>query len=137
MSEIVKISLEQNPAVLVELGVDSIVIIQDETPHSVHESVRCLDWSMNHQIRRATQGSLSLPVFIPTMKKIKASMVVLSSKHCDRDQLLKNIEGIGFSSIALVAETGKLSKDWCNWAQTLSNTIYLCDGLEVPRGDRN
>jgi electron transfer flavoprotein alpha/beta subunit len=114
--------------------VDSIVIIQDETSHSVHESIRCLDWSMNHQIRKAREVSHRLPVFIPTMKKIKASVVVLSAEQSDKEQLLKNVRGMGLDSLALVSETGKVSKEWSNWAETLSNTIYLCEGCEVPRG---
>ena len=91
MAELIKMAVNENPASLSELDTDGLVVIVD--PFSAvelrDESLRCLDWTLNHQIRKALEKSGNLPIFIPSMNKIKARYVVLCSmagkKQCEEN----------------------------------------------------
>ena len=72
MAEIIKVALTNHSEILSQLEVDSVVILCHplRSPELTHENIRCLDWTLNHQVRKARKNMGEMSVFIPSMKKI-------------------------------------------------------------------
>lgn len=140
MAEIIKIELSNNnPEILSELDVDGVVVLVDPFSKTgpILESLRCLDWSLNHQLRRALEKISDLPVFIPSMKKIKAPYVVLCSSMTGRKSLEQNCQAMHLKSLALVPGNGKIPSHWADWTLAEINKIYFCEEIAELRGEKS
>lgn len=126
MAEIVQLNLDEAPEVLVDMDVDGIVIIGGDSENETLESVRCLDWSLNHQLRRARQSLQEVPVFVPTMRKVRASFVVLAPRKQEKTTVVGYLANLGLKSVAVLSETGSLPDGWDNWSDSSFDKIILC-----------
>lgn len=126
MADIVKLNLDGTPEALVEMDVDGIVILGSGSENQTLESVRCLDWSLNHQLRRARKTLQEVPVFIPTMRKLKASFVVLAPEKQDTAEIVGHLANLGLRSVAILSEAGSVANGWDNWNDSNLDRIVLC-----------
>ncbi len=133
MTEVVNVSLQADPTLPSQLKADALLILRSPKRKIGHESVRCLDWSLNHQIRKACEAQTETIVFIPTMTKIKPSYVILSQSS-GKDEVIKNIKNMGLKSISILSEHEKMSANGLDWSQSGLDKIYLFDEDEMHRG---
>jgi hypothetical protein len=139
IAEIIKIELNNNnPDVLSELDVDGLVVLVEPLSKTgpLSESLRCLDWTLNHQLRRALEKMGDLPVFIPSMNKIKAPYVVLCSSMTGKKLLEQNCQAMHLKSLALVPGSGKIPSTWIHWTLPEINKIYFCEENGELRGQK-
>jgi len=139
MAEIITIDLDNNPDILAELDVDGVVVLVDPFSKNgpISESLRCLDWSLNHQLRRALEKMGDLPAFIPSMNKIKAPYVVLCSSMTGKKSLEQNCLAMHLTSLALVPGNGKIPSHWSEWALPNFSKIYFCEENNQVRGEKS
>lgn len=127
MAEVLKINLEKHPDSLSRLEVDGVLVLVQNPmePDWRNSGVRCLDWTLNHQLRRAKNSVSDSPVFIPTMAKMIARYVILCSVMHDRDSLKNNIEKLGLKSLAMINECDEVPNEWDPWSQDAFAPVYL------------
>lgn len=135
MAQIVTMALEKTPEALVELDVDTIIVIQNHPKKELSESFRCLDWALNHQLRKAVENITNAPVFIPTMSKIKASFVVLSTDKLEKKRVEDNIVGLGMKSAAVLLSGVDGSNSWTDWAGSSLERVVLCSEISHAQGE--
>lgn len=136
MAEITRVALEQNTEVLSTLEVDGVLVLVKEGKGGdwQDESLRCLDWSLNHQLRRAREKMGNLPVFVPSMNKIKAPYVVLCSTMADKNSVEQNCQSMAFKSVAIVCESGGIPKVWEVWNAPEVSSVIMCERASETRG---
>ncbi len=137
MAEIIKVALTNHSEILSQLEVDSVVILCHplRSPELTHENIRCLDWTLNHQVRKARKNMGEMSVFIPSMKKIKAPYVILCPSELGRQALEKNCETMALKSIAIISESGEVPDGWIFWPENSLQKVYLCVGEFENRGE--
>lgn len=136
MAEIQRVQLHKTPELLNALKVDVLVVLAEGGDFTdwQNEGVRCLDWALNHQLRRARKKLFEIPVFVPSMGKIKASYVVLCPSRFNMETLVKNILTMGLTSLAFVSEDGNVPNVNHQWDHSRFSSIFLCEGLAGSRG---
>ncbi len=139
MAEIVRVTLDNNPEALGTFEVDGVVVLVEPKSQQdwSNESLRCLDWTLNHQLRRALEKMGELPVFVPSMNKIKAPYVVLCSAMSGKKSLEQNCQTLALKSLAIISEKGQLPSEWCEWTCQGLTSIYLCEVRDQEQGERN
>ena len=133
MAELISRNLNENADELSLLPAEAIVVLVDS--YSVLElrleSLRCLDWTLNQQIRRALEKSGNFPIFIPVMNEMKsrigARYVVLCSIKGDRLQLEKNCERLSLKTVGVVSDLGKIPQEWREWGSSSLDKVFLCE----------
>jgi len=136
MAEIQRVQLQKTPELLNVLEVDVLVVLAEggEFTDWQNEGVRCLDWALNHQLRRARKKLLEIPTFVPSMGKIKASYVVLCPLRFNMETLVKNITTMGLTSLAVVSEEGNVPDINKQLEHSRFSSIFLCDWPAGTRG---
>jgi hypothetical protein len=136
MAEIIHLALDKNPEALTEVSVDAILLLMEseEVNGQTQESFRCLDWSLNHQIRSAKKVLRDTPIFIPSMNRIKAPYVVLCPTRNAKSLMEKNFETMAMKSIAISSQTGRVPALWCQWDPAQLESVYVCSENELHGG---
>ncbi|NBY20297.1 hypothetical protein EBQ74_08670 [bacterium] len=137
MAEVKKINLDQNPNALTSLAVDAVIVITHIRKQIdwLNEGIRCLDWSLGHQLRRAKDKLKDLPIFVPSMGKITSQYVILCFPMSEKRNLEENCRNLSLKSLAIVADFGSVPEDWVQWETTDLDSIYVCDAVSQIGGN--